>query len=165
MQRTEDLPRWPSRANRRRLEDQWLGQLERHGLAAFLPDTRVSAPPHLWKAVDEFNSGAFWKCHETLEEAWLKTPYPLRFFCHSIIKTAVGLYHVSRHNRHGARVKLGDGVRLLQLFLPDFMGIYTDRLHEDAAGWLARVSGEGPVDWSGLEALPFPVIQTVGRSD
>ena len=135
-------------------------ELERSGLAAHLPQPPAFSPPQLFKAIEEFNSGAFWECHETLEEVWLNTPYPLRFFYHSIIKVAVGFHHMSRHNRHGTRVKLGDGVRLLQLFQPEYMGVRTDRLLEDASGWLARVDHRGTVSWKELDVLPKPTIGT-----
>jgi hypothetical protein len=161
MQLTHDLARWPSGGNRRRLEDQWLGQLERHGLPAFLPEPPAKAPLQLPKAIEQFNGESFWDCHETLEAVWLETPYPLRLFYHSIIKTAVGFHHMRRHNRYGARVKLSDGVRLLRLFSPEYMGVRTGRLLEDSSGWLARVTGAGRLDWAELDLLGTPTIHTV----
>ena len=158
----EDLPLWPSRGNRRKLEESWLLQLELRGLSAFLPEEPSKAPPAVYKAAEQFDRGDFWDCHETLEEVWLQAPYPLRLFYHSMIKVAVGLYHVGRHNHHGARVKLSDGVRILRLFPPEFMGVATGRLLGDASTWLALVDGEGRVDWSELDALPRPVIHMVG---
>ena len=157
----EDLPHWPSRGNRRKLEESWLRQLELHGLSAFLGEEPSKAPEALPGAVQQFNRGDFWGCHETLEEVWLETPYPLRLFYHSIIKVAVGLYHVGRHNRHGARVKLSDGVRVLQLFPQEFMGVSAGRLHDDACRWLALVDSSGRIDWSELDALPRPTIEIV----
>ena len=105
----QGLARWPRGGNRRRLEDSWLRELERRGLPSHLPDPPAGASTALQQAIVEFNSGAFWECHETLEEIWLETAYPLRFFYHAIIKVAVGFHHTSRRNRHGARVKLSDG--------------------------------------------------------
>ena len=102
------LPRWPSKGNRRKLEEMWLEALEHRGLQAFLEEAPAEAPAELHKAIMEFNAGLFWECHESLEDVWRGTPYPLRFFYHAIIKLAVGFYHMSRHNRHGARVKLSD---------------------------------------------------------
>ena len=162
MQGVESLPRWPSRGNRRKLEESWLRQLELRGLSVFLPEEPPKAPEALPGAVQQFNRGDFWDCHETLEEVWLQTPYPLRLFYHSIIKVAVGLYHVRRHNRHGARVKLSDGVRVLRLFPPEFMGVGAGRLHDDTCRWLALVGASGRVDWSELDALSRPTIRMVG---
>ncbi len=84
------MPRWPSGGNRRKLDELWLEKLERHGLSSLLPETPAEGPPQLYKAIDEFNGRLFWECHETLEDVWRNTPYPLRFFYHAIIKVAVG---------------------------------------------------------------------------
>ena len=131
MQKT-DLPRWPSKGNRRKLEELWLEELEAHGLSAFLPDAPRQAPQELYRAIEQFNRGMFWECHETLEEVWRDTSYPLRFFYHAVIKAAVGFYHLSPHNRHGAWVKLGGASRLL--------------------------GGDGPVDWVEMDVLSSPHI-------
>jgi hypothetical protein len=160
-----ELPRWPSGGNRRRLEERWLRELEARGLTSFLPDKPVGASTAIQKAVEQFNDGRFWDCHETLEEEWLATPYPLRFFHHALIKVAVGLYHMGRQNRHGARVKLADGVRLLRLFPEVYAGVHAGRLLGDAAACLSRVSGADDVDWSELDKLPRPVVVMVGPDE
>ena len=159
----QGLARWPRGGNRRRLEDSWLRELERRGLPSHLPDPPAGASTALQQAIVEFNSGAFWECHETLEEIWLETAYPPRFFYHAIIKVAVGFHHTSRRNRHGARVKLSDGVRLLRLFVPSFLGVRTDHLLGETAVWLARLDGSERVDWSELDGLARPAIQTTER--
>ena len=156
-----DLPRWPSKGNRRRLEELWLESLELHGLRCALPEPPPEVPTELSQAVEQFNGRRFWDCHETLEHVWLRTPYPLRFFYHSIIKAAVGFHHQSRHNRHGARVKLSDAVRLLRLFQPSYLGLRTDLLLGDTSIWLAKVDGAGRVNWAELDAMPTPIIHTL----
>ncbi len=55
------LPIWPSKGNRRKLDQQWLELLERHGLSAFL-EGPIEAPAQLHKAIGEFNGGLFWDC-------------------------------------------------------------------------------------------------------
>ncbi len=97
-----------------------------------------------------------------MEEVWLETPYPLRFFYHSLIKAAVGLLHAGRHNKHGAAVKLGDAVRLLSLFQPAYLGVRTDLLLKGSEEWHHRVTVEGPVDWEALDLMAAPQIDTVG---
>ena len=161
MQAPHELSRWPSGGNRRILEERWLDYLERHGLPQRIVE-QPSKPLELRQAIEEFNSGAFWHCHETLEELWLNTPYPLRFFYHSIIKTAVGFHHVGHHNRHGSRVKLADSVRLLRLFQPAFMGVRTEELLREIVEWVARVDHAEQVHWQELDDLPRPTIATVG---
>ena len=157
-----ELPVWPSRGDRRRLEQRWLEELEGRGLEAALLEPPSGAPEALAKAVDQFNKGLFWECHETLEEVWLRTPYPLRFFYHAVIKAAVGFHHVSRHNRRGAVVKLSDAVRLLRLFQPEGQGVRTDLLLADTNSWLGRLEGVERVDWGELDAQAMPLIR-LGR--
>lgn len=161
MSDTQQLPPLPSGGNRRRLDALWLEELERWGLSSLLPEPPSAVPPELRTAVDQFNRGEFWECHETLEDVWRATPYPLRFFYHALIKVAVGFHHMSRHNRHGARVKLSDGVRLLRLFQPSFMQVGTEGLLADASEWLARVEEPDRLDWPELDTMPRPAIRII----
>ena len=119
----------------------------------------TGAPRELAQALEEFNGRLFWHCHETLEGVWLATPYPLRFFYHALIKAAVGFHHLSRHNRHGARVKLSDAAQLLPLFHPRFLGVRTDLLLDDISVCLERLDGAGRLDWTQVDATPTPVIR------
>ena len=54
-----------------------------------------SPPPELRQAIEQFNRGEFWECHETLEDVWRETLYPFRLFYHAVIKTAVGFHHLT----------------------------------------------------------------------
>ena len=147
--------------NRRVLDAQWIEALRQHGIGRFGDERSVEAPPELGQAIEQFNRGEFWECHETLEDVWRETHYPFRLFYHAIIKTSVGFHHLTRHNRHGARVKLRDGVELVELFQPEWMGVMTDKLLADATEWLSYV--EAPtVAWSELDGLARPRILTAG---
>ena len=161
MRTTENagLDLYPSKGNRRRLEQLWLQDLERQGHPVLLGSTSNEAPPELSKAIAEFNGGLFWECHETLEGLWRDTPYPTRFFYHAIIKLAVGFHHLSRHNRRGARLKLSDGVSLLRLFPASVFGIRTGPLSRDASTWLEILEGAAPLDWEELDGLQTPQIR------
>ena len=152
----------PSGGNRRRLEELWLGELERVGVRRAKIQAPEFVPEALTRAVGQFNDAQYWDCHETLEELWLETPYPLRFFYHGVIKAAVGFHHLSRHNRNGARTKLSDAVRLLSLFQPEFLGLRTDLLSDDVSTWLVRLESSDRADWVELDALERPVIWEPG---
>ena len=69
---------------------------------------------------------------------------------------------MARHNLHGAETKLYDGVRLLRLFQPNFLGVRTDALLGDGSEWLERLGRRraGSVSWAELDAIPRPVIRT-----
>ena len=57
--------------------------------------------------------------------------YPLRLFYHGLIKAAVGLLHLQRHNRLGAGKKLRDAECTLAPFIPNMMGIDIAKLLAD----------------------------------
>ena len=152
-----DLPTWPPKGQRRKLEQQWIELIERDGLPEGWLESPSQIPQELFKAVDEYNEGQYWECHETLEEVWLGTSYPLRFFYHAIIKAAVGFHHLYRRNHHGARVKMSDSLRLLPFFQPTFMDVRTDEMFDQVSAWVGRLDRD-VVDWDELHALPSPTI-------
>ncbi len=130
------LPNYPGKGQRQKLDRAWIELLQNQGVSPFLPNS-LAVPNEMIEAIDEFNAGAYWQCHETLESLWLREAYPLRLFYHGLIKAAVGLLHLERDNRRGAYSKLGDAVETLELFLPAFLGVNTDRLLEDIGKCLA----------------------------
>jgi uncharacterized protein len=150
---TGDLPEYPTRGNRRRLDEAWLELLHRDGAARFLKQV-PNGPAGLIDAVEEFNQGMYWQCHETLEGLWIPEGYPLRLFYHGLIKAAVGLLHLERRNHPGALAKLRDAQYTLYPFSPGFMGLDIARLRVDLAERLARVEGDGLVDWEAVAGLP-----------
>ena len=138
-----DLPKYPSKGNRRSLDSGWLTLLRRDGLPSYL--TGVPDPPaDLRLAIEELNQGEYWRCHETLERLWLIESYPLRLYYHGLIKVAVGLLHLERHNRHGAVTKLRDAEYTLTPFLPRFMGVDTDQLRRDVIERLSHLQTTSP---------------------
>ena len=138
----------------------WLERLESSGFRGSDLEVSETPPSPLVRAVRQFNEGRYWDCHETLEDLWRETPYPLRFFYHAVIKASVGFHHMSRRNRNGARVKLSDAARLLSLFQPEMLGARTDALRDVVIERLHFLEGDRRVDWPLLEALPRPVIHT-----
>ena len=153
---TIDLPPYPARGNRRKLDQQWLAKLQREGAEALLLSA-LTPPPALERAVDQFNQQQFWECHETLELLWLPEGYPLRLFYHGLIKAAVGLYHLQGHNRRGAASKLRDAVSTLAPFTPQFMGLQVSQLRLDISERLAYFRDGRSLDWEGIDKLP-PVL-------
>ena len=155
-----DLPAAPSHGNRRRLEKRWLETLEASGFRGSDLEVPATPPGPLVSAVEQFDQGLYWDCHETLEDLWHETTYPLRFFYHALIKAAVGFHHLSRRNRNGARIKLSDAARLLSLFQPEFLGVRTDMLRDVVSERLRLLEEGEPIDWPLLDAMPRPVIHT-----
>jgi len=171
---TERLAVYPSKGNRRELDSRWLALLHREGLWPFLAG--VPEPPSALRlAVEEFNRGEYWQCHESLERLWLPEQYPLRLFYHGLIKAAVGLLHLKRHNQHGTAVKLRDAEYTLYPFLPRFMGLDTHRLRGHIIERLELLSPSVPlpragevqkgVDWEAADRLPAVQILRTTASE
>lgn len=79
--------------------------------------------PALINAVQQFNAGEYFACHETLEELWLAENGELRSFYQGILQVGVGLYHLQRGNERGALILLARGRGLLARFSPTCVGI------------------------------------------
>lgn len=69
-----------------------------HAEPELLRDDRVA----LERAVDQFNRGRFFDCHETLEGLWMRVRGPSRDFFQALIQVSVGFHHLERGNRVGA---------------------------------------------------------------
>ncbi|MDP3064715.1 MAG: DUF309 domain-containing protein [Chloroflexota bacterium] len=155
------LPLLPSR-NRRQLDVLWLERLRADGWRAYLAEP--SAPPAAFlRAVQEFNEGKFWHCHETLEGLWRPTPYPRRLFYQGVIKVAVSFHHLGEHNRIGARSLLSGSLACLAPFLPEFMGVRTEALVREAEAWLVHLAVHEEPPWEVMDRLPRPKIALPGE--
>ena len=89
--------------------------------------------------IDLFNRGAFFECHEALEEIWTPERGPRRLFLQSIIHIAVAFYHVQRGNRLGAERQLRKGLQKMAAYLPECEGMCTEELYRAALEALERI--------------------------
>ncbi|KAK6942095.1 Protein of unknown function DUF309 [Dillenia turbinata] len=63
------------------------------------------------EAVRQFNSGEYYKCHDTLEAIWNRAEHPsVRLLVHAILQCAVGFHHLFNQNHKGAMMELGEGL-------------------------------------------------------
>ena len=77
-----------------------------------------------YKALDQFNAGKYFECHETLEALWIPETRPIRQVYQGIIQIAVGCYHlVNRSNYRGAVNKLNSGARKLDSWPDEMEGV------------------------------------------
>lgn len=79
--------------------------------------------PELAFAIDQFNRGDFYGCHDTLEALWLEASEPERTFYQGLLQIAVACYHLSRGNQRGAMLLLAEGRRRLERCDPDCYGL------------------------------------------
>lgn len=115
--------------------------------------------PELRRAIDQFNRGEFFACHETLEGLWIHEPGALRELYQGILQVAVGFYHHRRGNQRGAILCLERGLRRLGPFRPACQGIDVGRLVTDAALALTAILSGAPAEAAGdleLKIAPWP---------
>jgi hypothetical protein len=101
-----------------------------------------------------FNDGAYFRCHEVLEEAWTTEVGRRRLFLQSLIHFAVGFYHCQRGNPVGAVAQVNKGLVKLAAYLPAYEGVDTERLLRESQGVFEKMK-------SGETGLEFPRIQMI----
>ena len=60
-------------------------------------------------AIDQFNRGEWFECHETLEELWVGEKGELKDFYQGVLQLAVALHHWRNGNLKGALILLKSG--------------------------------------------------------
>ncbi len=98
------------------------------------------------QGIELFNRGEFYDCHEVLEEVWTPTKQPERWFLQSLIHFAVGFYHHQRNNSVGAVRQLRKGIHKIQGYLPEWGGVRTGAIEQEARRCLAVIEAGGRVD-------------------
>ena len=117
------------------------------------------APPTLQAAINLFNAGNYFACHELLEALWLDTRDPHRDLYKGMLQIGIGLLHLQRGNVNGARNLLQKGGELIEPFTPTCFGLDLDKLSSDARSVLNRLQAPGETH----RFLPEDAIQIVAR--
>lgn len=117
------------------------------------PGCNESPPPLLRQGVDEFNRGAYFAQHETLEQLWRAERREVRRLYQGILQIGVACYHIQRGNYHGAVSMLTRGVGYLTPFAPRCQGVDVAALVHAARRMLGEVERLGPArlrefDWT-----------------
>ena len=97
----------------------------------------------LLRAVDEFNRGEWFECHETLEELWAGEKGELRDFYQGMLQLAVALHHWRNGNLKGALILLQGGCDLLSRVAPVCQGVDVAALACDALRLRLELSALG----------------------
>lgn len=110
-------------------------------------------PSRLLEGVEQFNRGEFFEQHEILEDLWRSEPRDVRRLYQGILQIGVAMYHIQRHNHHGAVYMLTRGSTYLSPFAPRCQSVDVDHLLDQAARVLHAVNtlgqnGLAQFDWS-----------------
>lgn len=129
-----------------------------------------SIPSDFWQGVEQFNSGQFYACHDTLEALWIEASEPEKSFYQGILQIAVALYHLSNRNWRGAVILLGEGSNRLRRYPSTYSCIDVDELLYQSAALLSALQKAGAEkiaagDFSQDETLTLPKILLVNESE
>ncbi len=120
-------------------------------------------PPEFWQGVEQFNSGQFYACHDTLEALWIEASEPEKTFYQGVLQIAVALYHLGNANWRGAVILLGEGSSRLRRYPSVYSSIDVDELLSQSAALLSELQQMGAEKFSASDlgdsqALPSPRI-------
>lgn len=102
------------------------------------------ADVQLHQGIQQFNSGQYYDCHDTLEAIWMLAPVAEKPFFQGILQIAVGLYHLGNRNWQGSVILLGEGVNRLYAFEPHHRRVNVSHLIDQALDWLSALQRLGP---------------------
>ncbi len=91
------------------------------------------------KGVEEFNSGKFFECHDTLEDVWQGIRGPAREFFQGLIQISVGFYHLRNGNLTGGESQLDKGLKNLERYGDAYSGVDLAALRREVRAWLEKV--------------------------
>ncbi|MEL7036145.1 MAG: DUF309 domain-containing protein [Cyanobacteria bacterium J06592_8] len=100
-------------------------------------------PSEFWEGIEQFNQREYYACHDTLEALWMEAMEPTKKFYQAILQIAVGLYHLSNQNWRGAVTSMGEGMRRLDYYQPDYFEINVTELIDQTSYLLTELQQAG----------------------
>lgn len=123
-----------------------------------------NAPPEeLLQAIEEFNAGHWYECHETLEELWVGEKGELRSFYQGVLQIAVALHHWRNGNFKGALHLLIKGAGCLKGVAPVCREVDVARLVVDAGMMQEALAALGEERMAELPQRMIPRLHRVTR--
>ena len=114
------------------------------------------------QAVEEFNKGKFYQCHDSLEAIWVDSPEIDKRFYQGILQIAVACHHLSNLNLRGAIILLGESIQRLRDYLPEYKQIDLSQLLEDVIVLLTRLQ---KLESNNLSTFVDELFNQNGESD
>ena len=122
-------------------------------------DEEVQERLHVLRAgIEQYNAGYFFQAHETWEDLWLQSPWPVRRFLQGLIQTAAAFVHLVRHEYPGTIRLLASGLEKLSDFAPSYMGIDVAALIQQAAQARSALVELGPSRFDEWDREKIPQI-------
>lgn len=124
-------------------------------------DVPKDIPGSVLEGIERFNRGEFYACHERLAEAWLQEPRRVRFLYQGVLQVGIGFYHLENGNWRGATRLLRTGIRYLEGFEPETLGIDVAGLVRGCERCLEDLEELGPEGVRGFDRSEIPKIRVV----
>ncbi|PSN13915.1 DUF309 domain-containing protein [filamentous cyanobacterium CCP5] len=102
------------------------------------------AEAELRRGIEQFNTGQYYHCHDTLEAIWMVASMTEKPFYQGILQIAVGLHHLGNQNWRGAVTLLGEGINRLYGYEPSYRQVHVSQLIDQALDWLSTIQSLGP---------------------
>jgi predicted metal-dependent hydrolase len=115
-------------------------------------------PAAFWEGVTAFNQEEFYACHDILEALWLEAAVLDRNFYQGILQIAVACYHLGNGNWQGGVTLLGEGIRRLYNYQPDWEEVDVVQLVTDSQELLENLQLSGVDGLAQLQLVKFPKI-------
>lgn len=100
-------------------------------------------PPGWIQGINEFNTGEYYACHDTLEALWMDAIDPDKKFYQGVLQIAVACYHLHNRNWRGAVTLLGEGIGRFPYYQPVYAGIDVTQLIKDSHNLLTILQSIG----------------------
>ena len=114
----------------------------------------LAGDPRLLDAVEQFNHGEWYACHDGFEALWHESLEPERTELQGILQIAVAHLHRERGNLRGATVLLGEGLGRLSPCGDGALGFDLALLRSNSARFLEALQQQQP-----LNDLPAPSLR------
>lgn len=115
----------------------------------------------LLAGIEQFNAGYYFEAHETLEELWLPSPWPIRPFLQGIIQLAAGFVHLKRHEYPGTIKLLARAIEKIEAAEEGYLGVDGRRLAREAKRSLTELEALGPERFEEWDHNKIPTIDIV----
>lgn len=112
----------------------------------------IKNDPLFWQGFREFNDGAYYACHDTLEALWMDCTEPEKTFVQGILQISVACYHLTNQNAKGGMILLGEGIKRLKNYQPEFELIDVKTLVQSSAEFLYALQSFETQEIVGLAA-------------
>ncbi|MCX7707661.1 MAG: DUF309 domain-containing protein [Anaerolineae bacterium] len=119
----------------------------------------VPPPPDLHRAVEQFNAGEYWECHETLETLWVAERRPVRDLYQGLLQVGVAFHHLQNRNYAGAIKMFRRGLPRLRDLPPVCQGVHVAELVAAARAVHDAAVALGPERIGELDLTALPRVK------